>query len=98
MLPKLGCLKWLVWVFGWAARQAQLTFCQPDSGSCLVRLQFHHKVLPADIQSHKVLLFDATVATGAAATMAIRVLKDHRVEEKNIILCTLLASKTGLWP
>jgi uracil phosphoribosyltransferase len=43
-----------------------------------------------------VLLFDATVATGAAATMAIRVLKDHRVEEKNIILCTLLSSKTGM--
>jgi uridine kinase len=38
---------------------------------------------------------DATLATGAAAMMAIRVLLDHSVEEQNIILVSLLTSEQG---
>lgn len=39
---------------------------------------------------------DATVATGAAAMMAIRVLLDHDVPEKNITLLSLLMAESGL--
>lgn len=38
---------------------------------------------------------DATLATGAAAMMAIRVLLDHSVEEENIILISLLTAEQG---
>ena len=42
--------------------------------------------LPKDIRDYRVILMDATVATGAAAMMAIRVLLDHDVKEENINL------------
>jgi uracil phosphoribosyltransferase len=51
--------------------------------------------LPKDIKNGIVLLLDATVATGAAAMMAIRVLLDHSVEEENIILVSLLMAEQG---
>jgi uridine kinase len=41
---------------------------------------------------------DATLATGAAAMMAIRVLLDHSVEEHNIILISLLMAEQGSLP
>ena len=44
-----------------------------------------------------VLLLDATVATGAAAMMAIRVLLDHDVPEENIFFLTLIAATTGAY-
>lgn len=37
-------------------------------------LQLHFLRLPSDIASHHVILMDATVATGSAAIMAIRIL------------------------
>lgn len=39
---------------------------------------------------------DATVATGAASMMAIRVLLDHDVPEENITLCSLLMASSGV--
>ncbi len=42
------------------------------------------------------MLMDATVASGAAAMMAIRVLLDHDVPEKNILLCSLLMAVSGV--
>jgi len=42
-----------------------------------------------------VILMDATVATGAAAMMAIRVLLDHDVPEENILLVSLLMAESG---
>lgn len=39
---------------------------------------------------------DATVATGAAAMMAIRVLLDHDVPEENILLVSLLMAESGM--
>lgn len=39
---------------------------------------------------------DATVATGAAAMMAIRVLLDHDVGEDNILLVSLLMAESGV--
>lgn len=38
---------------------------------------------------------DATVATGAAAMMAIRVLLDHEVIEENILVVSLLMAESG---
>ncbi|KAI3379839.1 hypothetical protein SNEBB_010842 [Seison nebaliae] len=58
--------------------------------------ELYYERLPRDIASHIVFLLDATIATGAAAIMAIRVLLDHYVQEKNIYLLTLLASKEGI--
>lgn len=40
---------------------------------------------------------DATVATGAAAMMAIRVLLDHDVPEENILIVSLLMAESGTW-
>lgn len=42
-----------------------------------------------------VILMDATVATGAAAMMAIRVLLDHDVPEENILIVSLLMAESG---
>ena len=44
----------------------------------------------------RVILMDATVATGAAAMMAIRVLLDHEVPEENIHLVSLLMAESGV--
>ena len=49
------------------------------------------------VASH-VLLLDAQIGTGAAAFMAIRVMLDHCVPQKNIIFVSILASaKGGIW-
>lgn len=58
--------------------------------------ELHYLRLPSDIKNDIVLLMDATVATGAAAMMAIRVLLDHFVEEENIILVSLLMAEQGI--
>ena len=42
------------------------------------------------------MLMDATVATGAAAMMAVRVLLDHDVPEENILLLSLLMAESGM--
>lgn len=39
---------------------------------------------------------DATIGTGAAGLMALRVLLDHEVSEENIIFLTFLAAPVGL--
>ena len=58
-------------------------------------IQLHYLRLPKDIKDSFVMLMDATVATGAAAMMAIRVLLDHNVPEENITLCSLLMGDSG---
>jgi len=52
--------------------------------------------LPKDIKDYRVILMDATVATGAAAMMAIRVLLDHEIPEENISLVSLLMAESGV--
>lgn len=62
--------------------------------------QLYYLRLPKDIKDYKVILMDATVATGAAAMMAIRVLLDHDVPEENILIVSLLMAEIGkqeLW-
>jgi uridine kinase len=49
-----------------------------------------------DIRDYRIILMDATVASGAAAMMAIRVLLDHDVPEENIMLCSLIMAESGI--
>lgn len=58
--------------------------------------ELHYLRLPTDIKEYQVILMDATVATGAAAMMAIRVLLDHDVPESNINLVSLLMAESGV--
>ncbi|XP_059172268.1 uridine-cytidine kinase-like 1 isoform X2 [Physella acuta] len=58
--------------------------------------ELHYTRLPRDIKDHHIFLLDATVATGAAAMMAIRVLLDHDVPEEKIFLCSLLMAESGI--
>ena len=57
--------------------------------------ELYYLRLPPDIKDYQVILMDATVATGAAAMMAIRVLLDHDVPEQNINLVSLLMAESG---
>lgn len=72
-------------------------------GKILIQTSPHNKEpelyylsLPKDIQEHRVILMDPTVATGAAAMMAIRVLLDHEVPEENITLVSILMASSGV--
>ncbi|XP_024937099.1 uridine-cytidine kinase-like 1 isoform X2 [Cephus cinctus] len=58
--------------------------------------ELYYLRLPKDIKDYRVILMDATVATGAAAMMAIRVLLDHDVAEDNILLVSLLMAESGV--
>ena len=58
--------------------------------------ELYYQRLPEDIKDYRVILMDATVATGAAAMMAIRVLLDHEVAEENISLVSLLMAESGV--
>ncbi|XP_072045151.1 uridine-cytidine kinase-like 1 isoform X2 [Amphiura filiformis] len=58
--------------------------------------ELHYLRLPSDIEKDYVILMDATVATGAAAMMAIRVLLDHDVPQENIMLLSLLMAESGV--
>lgn len=63
--------------------------------TCVYHFQLYYLRLPKDIKDYKVILMDATVATGAAAMMAIRVLLDHDVPEENILIVSLLMAEIG---
>ncbi|XP_018336084.1 uridine-cytidine kinase-like 1 isoform X2 [Agrilus planipennis] len=72
-------------------------------GKILIQTNFHtgepelfYLRLPKDIKDYRVILMDATVATGAAAMMAIRVLLDHDVHEENILIVSLLMAESGV--
>ncbi|XP_064486888.1 uridine-cytidine kinase-like 1 isoform X2 [Ornithodoros turicata] len=58
--------------------------------------ELYYLRLPKDIRDYYILLLDATVATGAASMMAVRVLLDHDVPEENITLCSLLMAESGV--
>ena len=64
----------------------------PETGEA----ELYYLRLPNDIRDYRVILMDATVATGAAAMMAIRVLLDHEVPEENINLVSLLMAESGV--
>lgn len=56
----------------------------------------HYCKLPPDISERYVLLMDASVGTGAAGMMAVRVLLEHEVEEDRIIFLSLIGAPEGL--
>ncbi|XP_077290179.1 uridine-cytidine kinase-like lethal (2) k01209 [Arctopsyche grandis] len=58
--------------------------------------ELYYLRLPKDIKDYRVILMDATVATGAAAMMAIRVLLDHDVPEEHISIVSLLMAEIGV--
>lgn len=58
--------------------------------------ELYYLRLPKDIKDYTILLLDATVATGAASIMAVRVLLDHDVPEENIMLVSLLMAESGV--
>ncbi|XP_069952310.1 uridine-cytidine kinase-like 1 isoform X6 [Cherax quadricarinatus] len=62
----------------------------------LLPFTLYYLRLPKDIKDYHIFLMDATVATGAAAIMAIRVLLDHEVNEEHISLCSLLMTEQGV--
>ncbi|KPM11365.1 uridine-cytidine kinase-like protein [Sarcoptes scabiei] len=58
--------------------------------------ELYYLRLPDDIKDMRVILMDATVASGAAAMMAIRVLLDHDVPEEHIFLSSMIMAMTGI--
>lgn len=58
--------------------------------------ELHCLRLPSDIGRFQVVLMDATVSTGAAALMAIRILLDHDVKEENIMFVSLIMARVGV--
>ncbi|CAH8864345.1 unnamed protein product [Trichobilharzia szidati] len=64
----------------------------PDTGEP----ELHYIRLPRDIKDCFVILMDATVATGAAAIMAMRILVEHDVPEDRIILISLIMATQGV--
>jgi uridine kinase len=72
-----------------------ILFIHPCYGAFHPVYQLHYLRLPKDIKENHIMLMDATVATGAAAMMAIRILLDHDVPEENILLVSLLMAESG---
>jgi uridine kinase len=63
----------------------------------LLEPELHYLKLPPAIETHStVMLLDPQMASGGAALMAVRVLIDHGVEERNIVFVTCAAGKCGL--
>ncbi|KAJ3058562.1 Uridine-cytidine kinase-like 1 [Rhizoclosmatium hyalinum] len=62
----------------------------------VAEIELHHCRLPRDIRDRVVIITDVTTSTGAAAMMAVRIVLDHGVEEKNIIFLSLVATSHGL--
>lgn len=59
--------------------------------------ELHYYKFSEDISKHdRVLLLDPQMSSGGAALMAVRVLLDHGVLEKNIVCVTYIAGKMGL--
>ncbi|KAH7063396.1 uridine-cytidine kinase 2 [Macrophomina phaseolina] len=59
--------------------------------------ELHYRALPKDIEKHeRVLLLDTQMSSGGAALMAVKVLVDHGVPEKNIVFVAYMAGKLGV--
>ncbi|RXG58035.1 Uridine-cytidine kinase-like 1 [Armadillidium vulgare] len=69
-------------------------FVLTDLGKIKPELSFPR--LPKSIKNYHIFLIGATVETGAAAIMAIRVLIDHEVPEENIFICSLLMTEQSV--
>ncbi|KAJ3308945.1 Uridine-cytidine kinase-like 1 [Boothiomyces sp. JEL0838] len=55
-----------------------------------------YQKLPHDIASKHIILAQSEVITGGDALMAIKILLEHKVKQENIILLSLMTTKTGI--
>lgn len=58
--------------------------------------QFYHKSLPDDLRSCEVLLIDPMLATGGSTVAAVRLLKEHKAQTKQVRLVNLVAAPEGV--
>ena len=58
--------------------------------------QLHYEVLPKSSKGSIYFLLDAQIISGAGAVMAIQVLIDHKVEQKNIVLISYLLTEIAV--
>jgi len=58
--------------------------------------ELYYLRLPRGIKHDHCVLMDASITTGSAAMMAIRVLLDHDVLEENILLVSLIMAEAGV--
>lgn len=58
--------------------------------------QLHAESLPNTTGGAQYFLFDAQIISGAGAIMAIQVLHDHKVDQKDITLITYLLTEIGI--
>lgn len=60
-----------------------------QSDSATGEPELHYCKLPNNMKDYSVFLMDATIATGAAAIMAIKVLLDHDLKEVSLLILSL---------
>lgn len=58
--------------------------------------QLHYEILPKSQKDSVYFLLDAQIISGAGAVMAIQVLIDHKVEQKNIVLISYLLTEIAV--
>ncbi|GAM90119.1 hypothetical protein ANO11243_081590 [Dothideomycetidae sp. 11243] len=105
-LERSGDISAAVVLRGGSILETALRRVIPDcrTGRMLIQTSFrtgepelHYYKLAEDIKNDDaVLLLDAQMASGGAALMAVRVLRDHGVEERRIVFVTYLAGRMGL--
>ncbi|KAH6922446.1 hypothetical protein HPB50_013619 [Hyalomma asiaticum] len=72
------------------------TACRVDGACGVEGASSVYDTSTRGVDDYTILLMDATVATGAASIMAVRVLLDHDVPEENIMLVSLLMAESGV--
>lgn len=58
--------------------------------------QLHYESLPKTSENSVYFLLDAQIISGAGAVMAIQVLMDHKIEQKNIVLISYLLTEIAI--
>ena len=76
---------------------AGCTIIVPLSGHSLFITQVYYAKFPPSIEQRKILLLQPVVETGATVSRALEVLKEHGVNEKNVVLVTLFCTPLGAY-
>lgn len=105
-LSQTGEISAIVLLRAGSAFETGLKRCIPDckTGRILVQSnirtgepELHYLKLPPGLEKHAaVLLLDPQMSSGGAALMAVQVLVDHGVKQRNIVFITYFAGKVGL--
>lgn len=67
---------------------------QRDEKTAIAKLYYYK--LPKTKNNQKVILLDPMIATGGSACDALKILKEHNVDEKNIIFVAIIGAKEGV--